>query len=354
MSQQITADYIIVGMGLAGSSIAVQLINAGKTVAVIDAPAENRSSRVAAGLFNPVTGNNMVKTWLADQLFPYLHEFYCGLENTTGTKFFFPTPLYRPFVSIEEQNEWMGRSADEHYSPVIDRIYTDPAFDYVRNPFGGLMLKQCGYVNTVGFMNAVRSMVQHRGVYREARFDYSALRIHDDHVHYEGITASRIVFCEGYQSVLNPWFKDVPIRGLKGEVIHIKSVIQKDVILNRGVYIVPANEPSQFKVGSTYNWKDKTMEISLPGRLEIEEKLKDLVQLPYEVIGQEWGIRPTTADRKPVLGAHPKFSRLVIFNGLGTKGVSLAPYFSQALFQWLEVGSPLKKEVDVSRFKLLY
>jgi glycine oxidase len=45
--------------------------------------------------------------------------------------------------------------------------------------------------------------------------------------------------------------------------------------------------------------------------------------------------------------------RLIIFNGLGTKGVSLAPYFSDILVRQLENGVPLTKEVDVTRFKVL-
>jgi glycine/D-amino acid oxidase-like deaminating enzyme len=41
----------------------------------------------------------------------------------------------------------------------------------------------------------------------------------------------------------------------------------------------------------------------------------------------------------------------VIFNGLGTKGVSLAPYFSKVLATWLEKGIPVNKEVDIHRYK---
>jgi glycine/D-amino acid oxidase-like deaminating enzyme len=78
------------------------------------------------------------------------------------------------------------------------------------------------------------------------------------------------------------------------------------------------------------------------------------MQFPYQIIGQEWGMRPTTADRRPVLGQHPEFNQLLVFNGLGTKGVSLAPYFSHTLVQWMEKGIPLHKAVDVTRYKLLY
>ncbi|HET9052701.1 MAG TPA: FAD-dependent oxidoreductase, partial [Cyclobacteriaceae bacterium] len=70
----------------------------------------------------------------------------------------------------------------------------------------------------------------------------------------------------------------------------------------------------------------------------------------YSITGQQWGFRPTTPDRKPILGSHPQHKSLVIFNGLGTKGVSLAPYFSEVLFRWMENKGMINREADVTRF----
>ena len=87
----------------------------------------------------------MVKTWMADILFPYLQNFYSEAEAFTGLSFFHPMPLYRPFISAEEQNEWMARSAEAAFTPYIDRVLTKSTFEAVNDPFGGLLLKQCGY-----------------------------------------------------------------------------------------------------------------------------------------------------------------------------------------------------------------
>jgi glycine oxidase len=348
-------DYIIVGQGLAGSCLAVQMLNRGRTFMVIDLPEENTCTVVAAGLFNPVTGQHLVKTWLGDTLFPYLHQFYSRCENEAGTKFFYPMSLYRPFGSIEEQNEWMGRSADPTYRAIIESIFTQPAFDGVRDHYGGLLLKQCGYINTALFVQCVREKVAGRGFYRHGHFDAAKLEVSTDGVFYEDIKASRVIFCEGPKVLANPWFNKLPIRVLKGETIRIKCDYRKHVILNRGVYMVPGKEEGEWRVGSTYNLTDTTMGSTLPAKQELEQKLKDLIRFPYEVTGQDWGFRPTTVDRRPILGKHPKFEQLVIFNGLGTKGVSLAPYFSEVLLHWMEnSASALNKEVDVTRFKSLY
>jgi glycine/D-amino acid oxidase-like deaminating enzyme len=131
----------------------------------------------------------------------------------------------------------------------------------------------------------------------------------------------------------------------------IKIGWEKDVIINRGVYIVPGGTPGQYRVGSTYKYDDTSEAVTEEGRQELEGKLKDLIRLPYEVVGHDWGVRPTSPDRRPVLGAHPESDRLVVFNGLGTKGVSLAPYFSEVLIHWLENKGTLNKEVAVTRYK---
>ena len=103
-------DYVIVGQGLAGSCLAIQLCTRNKSVMVFDQPHLNHSTAVAAGLFNPITGKMLAKTWQADVLFPYFYSFYRHAESLLNKKFFFPIPIYRPFSSVEEQNEWMGRS----------------------------------------------------------------------------------------------------------------------------------------------------------------------------------------------------------------------------------------------------
>src|SRR6185369_14016662 len=103
MSMNREVDYIIVGQGLAGSALAIELLRRGKKIAVFDEPEKNRSSIVAAGLFNPITGRVMTKTWKADVLFPHLIAFYSGTEKVLGGRFFYPMPLYRPFISVQEQ-----------------------------------------------------------------------------------------------------------------------------------------------------------------------------------------------------------------------------------------------------------
>jgi glycine oxidase len=341
-------DYIIVGQGLAGSCVALQLLKQKKRILVIDQYNPHSATQVAAGLFNPITGRKMSKTWKADELFSYLHEFYAEAEQITGQKFFFPMRLYRPFVSVEEQNEWMGKSANEELSQYIEAVHTAPVEpELVKNPFGGLSLKQCGYLDTVKFTAAVREYIQAQATLVVESFDENRLSLTDESVQYKEYRAAKIIFCQGVDAVSGKLFSWLPIRPLKGETLTIKTNSIISTIYNRGVYAVPGI----WRVGATYQVNDVAPAISDAARKELTEKLDDLISFPYEIITQSWGIRPTTPDRKPILGAHPEHPTAAIFNGLGTKGVSLAPYFSRVLATWLENQAPINKEVDIERYK---
>ena len=140
---------------------------------------------------------------------------------------------------------------------------------------------------------------------------------------------------------------------LKGEVLTIKTESPLNRIYNRGVYVIESGD-KEYKVGATYDLKDLIPSITVKGKSELENKLQDFLCMKFSITHQDWGIRPSTIDRRPLLGSHPKHQNVFIFNGLGTKGVSLAPYFSNQLADHLIDGSKLDKEVNISRVKALY
>jgi glycine oxidase len=347
-------DFIIVGQGLAGSALALQLLDRGKSILVVDEPQKNHCSSVAAGLFNPITGMGIVKTWMAEELFSSLQQFYTAAQTSLNKKFFFPQLLYRPFTSIEEQNNWMAKSADHSNHDFLEKIFIDSHWgDHLHDPFGGILVKQAGFLDVSAFLISVRRKLIANESYVNENFDWREIVFDNDSVNYKTIQAAKIILCSGAES-LSPFFDWLPIRKLKGETITIRLEEEPRAIYNKGIYLVPTSQPGIYKVGSTYNLKDVTPCITEQGRQELEEKLTAIIKMPFEVVGQQWGIRPTTVDRRPILGAHPQHQNLVIFNGLGTKGVSLAPYFSGQLANWLTGAGEIQKEVNIKRFKPLY
>jgi glycine oxidase len=200
------------------------------------------------------------------------------------------------------------------------------------------------------FINAVRGTLIQSDSFRDEVFDENDMKLTDNKILFKEFQAEKIVFCDGVKSLQGKFFNSVPIRALKGETISVQIEQPINRIYNRGVYIVPTQVKNAFKAGSTYNAKDKSETVTEESRVELIEKLNSLLNIPYKVLGQDWGFRPTTPDRKPILGSHPSHPNLVMFNGMGTKGVSQAPFFSNQLADWLTGVAEIDEVVDLSRF----
>jgi glycine/D-amino acid oxidase-like deaminating enzyme len=347
-------DYLIIGQGLAGSCMALQLLQADKKILVIDNPHPNTSSMVAAGIFNPITGRKMVKTWKADQLFPYLKTFYSQAEKELKSKFFHQLNIYRPFIDTEVQNEWMGKSASEEHRSYVDKVHLNTNFpDDLFDQYGGLELKNAGYVDLPAFINSVRLLLKKKGCYLENKFDEDQLIIENESVTYASITSKKVIICNGDQSAKSKLFGWLPFSLVKGEILEIAVPKLPAVIYNRGVFILPKGD-NICRVGATYDQNDLTLEATDKGKRALIEKLNGVYRSKYHVVNQVAGIRPASKDRRPFIGIHPKYPTVGIFNGLGAKGVSLAPYFSRQFVELLENNVELDNEVDINRYKSIY
>ncbi|MCX8491321.1 MAG: FAD-dependent oxidoreductase, partial [Cyclobacteriaceae bacterium] len=267
--------------------------------------------------------------------------------------FFFPSLLYRPFHSAEEQNNWMVKSGENGVGSFVERIYTESGFgNEVNDPFGGILLNTCGHLDTVTFLESTRKFLISHHSLSDSHFVAADVDLTSEWASYRGIRACKIIFCQGIEA--NPFFDWIRIRPLKGETLTIKLDNNLSTLFNKGVYVVPSSVSSIYKAGATYELKNLSCEITEKAQIELVEKLAGLLKSPFSIIAQEWGIRPTTVDRRPIIGSHPVFKNLVIFNGLGTKGVSLAPYFSTQIADWLEGKAEIMKEVNIKRFNALY
>lgn len=344
-------DFLLIGQGLAGTALSYRLMEAGKTFMVIDTPSVNLSSRIAAGLYNPITGKKMVKTWNADQLFPEIEPFYRNLEVLLGAKFLYPKKIYRPFLSIEEQNEWMGYSGDPIFEDYFEEIHTKSQFEEVNDPFGGIMLKSSGYLDIPVLLDAYTAYLKEKGSYRDEFFDEEELQFLEGGILYKGIKAKGIVYCNGLGAMKSRFFSWLPFAPVKGEILDLDQGFPSDAIINRGVFRITL--PSGFhRVGSTYSWHDLDLGPTEGGKKEILEKLHKLILLPeVEILRHRYGIRPATKDRRPILGKHPTQECVYIFNGFGAKGVSLVPYFSKEMLEMLIWGQEPQKDVNIARCK---
>jgi glycine oxidase len=344
-------DYLIIGQGLAGSTLAIKLLQEGKRILVIDNQYSKSSSRVAAGLFNPITGKQFSKTWKADVIFPFLFDFYKQAEKLLEANFFHPIPIYRPFESIEKQNANLAYKNDELYQHYINQLTNTEIYNKtVYNDFGGIELLQSGYVNTLTYIESAKKYLVQKEAFLETEFIENELVIKDNKIIYRDLYAEKIVFCRGYKDATSSLWSFLPFRAVKGEILYTQFIGGSyEKIINRGCWILPTSQDF-YKVGATYHWEVLDETPSMEARHELVEKLEKLSRLPYKIIDQIAGVRPASQDRKPFLGQHPQHGHVYIFNGFGTKGVSLIPYFAAHFAKFLTEKHPLLTEVDVKRF----
>jgi len=346
-------DYIIVGLGLAGLAFTKELEENNKTFIVFENDSQN-SSIVAGGMYNPVILKRFTPVWNAVEQLKEAIPFYESLENRFKKKYNYPVDIYRIFKSVEEQNNWFAASdkpllANYMVSNVIHEKHEGILANY---GFGKLI--NTGRIDTKSLLEDFKEYLLNKNVLNNESFEYSALNISDNEVDYKGIKASKVVFCEGFGLKKNPFFSYLPMQEAKGELLTIKAAkLNVDFLIKASVFVLPLGN-NFYKVGATFNWKDKTSQPSEEGKQELIEKLNSFITVPYEIVEHSAGIRPTVKDRRPLLGTHPKHKNLAILNGLGTRGVMIAPMSSKVLYNYLENNVEIDNDISIDRYATLF
>ncbi|MBU2020440.1 MAG: FAD-binding oxidoreductase [Bacteroidetes bacterium] len=342
--------FLIIGAGIAGLTVAQEILKKGGEVTLIDSGV-NHSSRIAAGQINPLVFRRMTKSWRVDEFLPFARNYYEELEKQTGRSILVHSTIRRLFAHEQEKELWLVKQDLEEFEPYMEKITpNDLNFVHAKNTFGSGRVKQSFFVNSENFLDSALSelLKSTNFQYVKAKFDYHDLNVNTGE--YKGVYYDKIIFCEGFQNKDNPWFQAIKIDPTKGQVLTIQSdSIYSEESLNRKCFVIPTAN-NIFKVGSTYEWHNDTIDNTDTARLEIEENLKTLVSESYTVVEQKAGIRPTTYDRRPILGIHPEHERLAIFNGLGAKGYLIAPFLAQEFAAYLIESKPLDREVLLARF----
>lgn len=343
-------DYLIVGSGLAGIAFTETALQNGKSVLVFD-DSSQQASRVAAGLYNPVILKRFSKLQDAQQQLDMLHVFFSAIEAKIQTKVNHPLPILRKFFSVEEQNNWFAASDKPGLSPFLSTKLVTSKYSGIDSPYGYGEVLQSGYVDTALLLDAYQDYLAQNGCLAQQSFDYNALQIEATHVVYNNTMARHVIFAEGFGIQNNPFFNHLPLSGTKGELLVVKADgLELDVVVKGNVFVLPVKD-QLFKIGATYNWDDKTNNITDAGKQELIEKANEILNCGYEITGQLAGIRPTVKDRKPLLGTHKQYHNLHVLNGLGTRGVMLAPCAAKKLFDHIEYGKPIEPEYDKARFE---
>src|ERR1700748_2767938 len=108
-----TTDVLIVGQGICGTFLSLELERAGLSYVVIDEERPFTASRVAAGLINPVTGRRIVKTWMIDELLPFALQAYGQMGTALGVPLVRPAKVLDFFPTVQMRLAFLERYGDD-------------------------------------------------------------------------------------------------------------------------------------------------------------------------------------------------------------------------------------------------
>ena len=343
-------DYIIVGLGLAGLAFAEELIGQNKSFVVYEDQSQN-SSLVAGGMYNPVILKRFTPVWNAEEQLRTALDFYKKLEEKLNNSYDHKIDIYRVFKSVAEQNNWFLASDKILLQDYMSSNIIKNENKCVLAPFGYGRLVHTGRIDVNSLIHDYRTLLLKKKILKQEKFLYDQLIIEKDGVVYKNVKAKRIVFSEGYGIKKNLYFGSLPMKEAKGELITIHAPeLKVDFLIKAAVFVMPLGN-DLYKVGATFNWKDKSNLPTPEGKKELVQKLNTFIRCKYEIVDHLAGIRPAIIDRRPILGMHPEHEQLAVLNGLGTRGVMIAPLMAKKLYQHLEHNAALDHEISITRFQ---
>ncbi len=258
-------------------------------------------------------------------------------------------PILRKLFSIEEQNNWFQAADKLNLAPFLDPKLAVHKYEAIDSPYHYGKVNHTGYLEISTLIEVYTKYLKSLNSFSTDAFNYNEIQFLENGIQYKDIQAKNIIFAEGFGLHANPFFNDLPLDGTKGELLIIKAPnLKLNVVIKSSVFILPI-ENDLYKVGATYDWKDKTNNPTEEGKKELVDKLKELISCDFEIIEHFAGVRPTVKDRRPLVGTHPLHAQLHVLNGLGTRGVMLGPYLANQLFQHIENNLPLEKEINIER-----
>jgi len=343
-------DYLIIGQGICGSMLSWFLHKEGKTFLVIDDNNENSSSKIAAGIINPVTGRRYAYTWMIDDVMPFAVQCYEEIGKYLDLKLVHQKNIIDFFPSPQMRNAFIERLTenDTYLHSYADQNHFNPYFNY---DFGCGEICPAYIVHVQVLHSAWRKKLQELNALKEEKFEVNDLKVGKDFISYQNIAAQKIIFCDGTDGVNNPWFQMLPYAPNKGEALIIEcDELINEHVFKKGLMLAPLPEANLYWVGSNYQWEFENDQPSQQFYQHATSILNGWLKKPYKVLAHKAAVRPATLERRPFVGFHPQFQNIGILNGMGTKGTSLAPFFAHQLTQHLVYNFPIAPEADVHRF----
>jgi glycine/D-amino acid oxidase-like deaminating enzyme len=358
-----TFDLVVVGGGIAGCAIAWEAIRRQRSIAMIDSPNPNSSSRVAAGLVTPITGNRLANSWEFDSLFPHADNLYQFAQSLSGQNFWTKKPALRIFITPEESERFHSKWTSTPHGTIQATHHNPDQFADLHAPWGGFSMQPAARLNTQCYLQATHDYLKnHQALFLQhlnlptdlqpspSGFCIPALKLE----------AKYACLALGTGALAHNWFPPLDLHPARGDILKIipppnSYLATTDSVIHKDAWFVPLANGTAL-LGATYDRHATDTDPASPCGIQAKEQLIERFATwfpqtarslynPPEIIEQRAAVRPASYDRHPLIGPHPNHPNLICLNGLGSKGSLLAPKLAISLWDWLESQSPIPKSL---------
>ncbi|MBP6311167.1 MAG: FAD-binding oxidoreductase [Flavobacteriales bacterium] len=336
-------DAIILGHGLAGAVLAEVLQQRGLSIHVFNERRNGNASLVAAGVVNPIVFKRDIPSWRAGELLPIADGFYTDLQARYGIDLWHPLPMVKVFPTPIERDQWERVMQDtESSSFITQRPEVDVDQAPVGVPHGYGTVTKAAWLDVPLVLAAQRAKLIGDGRLTERNVQEEEIVNEQDHIRIGDVRARWLIRCSG------PFSTAQGLAPVKGEtlLVRIPGLGFKNMV-HRRVFILPLGD-DVYRIGSTFDWTNVWTGTTTNAREELLGMLQAFVKLSIEVLEHSSGVRPATKDRRPIVGRTGEHE--AIFNGLGSRGVLLAPWCAMHLADHLFDGKEIDPEVRCDRF----
>ena len=339
-------DILIVGFGLAGLSVARHAKLKDKSFDVISNSSQ-LSSRIAGGILNPVAVKRMKPVWQVEDFLPYALNYYNHLDAIFNAKSYQDKNIQVIIHNTEQENNWYEAKDKTRLRPYLSsKVRLNNNKSIHEDKIGEI---KAGWVDLKILFYSAQIHFERLNSWLSDTFEYSKLNIQPDKINYKNRDYKHIIFCEGFGVTQNPYFNNLGIYGNKGDYLIIKSKqLQLKNIVKAKYFLIPLGN-DLYKFGATYQREPLDHQPSDVAKSQMIEALDKMINVPYKIVDQICGIRPTTRDRRPILGTHQQHQNLHILNGFGSRGVMVSPLLGKYLIDHIFEQKPLPDEVSIHR-----
>jgi glycine/D-amino acid oxidase-like deaminating enzyme len=354
---------LIVGHGVAGAALSQHFLLQNIDFHVVSNRATPPASWAALGLITPRTGRRFTRPWHSETSLPYAFAYYSHIAADASIPMFTVRPTLRYLTQEHELAGWEKKKQSIPSNECSEFQEIPEAYTSYICSGNGIVVQNTGSLDITTMLEYTRNQYCTIECFTDALFDFQDLVItNTQEVFWQGKQYDKIIFCEGWDVRSNALWTHLPVSFLKGEILIVDiPQMPTTMAIKRHITLVPlplyirnlypqARQP--FVVGATHERNFSTPLPTHQGKQELLLELEHLLHVPYTILEHRSGIRPTIKGSHPVVGFHAQHSNIGIFNGFGTKGVTLSPYCAHLFTEHILHETTLPKEIDCQRFTL--